>query len=85
MHTRLDPEFHIAVPRAACASDDRKSFDLSSLRMLINCSEPVRAQSMEEFCAAYADCGLRPNVLQSSYAMAENVFAVTQSGRQRSD
>jgi fatty-acyl-CoA synthase len=58
----------------------RSEFDLSSLRMLINCSEPVRAQSMDEFCAAYADSGLRPNVPHTSYAMAENVFAVTQSG-----
>jgi acyl-CoA synthetase (AMP-forming)/AMP-acid ligase II len=48
--------------------------------MLINCSEPVRAQSMDEFYTAYADSGVGPNVLQTSYAMAENVFAVTQSG-----
>jgi fatty-acyl-CoA synthase len=58
----------------------RAEFDLSSLRMLINCSEPVRVQSVDEFYAAYADSGVRPNVIQTSYAMAENVFAVTQSG-----
>ena len=75
------PNFTLQFLARRVHPDDRKSFDLSSLRMLINCSEPIRAQSMEEFCAAYADCGLRPNVLQSSYAMAENVFAVTQSGR----
>lgn len=51
-------------------------YDLSSLRLLINCSEPVRAGSMNEFQKAF---GLRSGVLQSSYAMAENVFAVTQS------
>lgn len=50
--------------------------DLSSLRALINCSEPVRASSMLEFRKAFH---LRDRVLQSSYAMAENVFAVTQS------
>jgi fatty-acyl-CoA synthase len=76
------PNFTLQFLARRVHPDDRKSFDLSSLRMLINCSEPIRAQSMEEFCAAYADCGLRPNVLQSSYAMAENVFAVTQSGSQ---
>ncbi len=52
-------------------------YDLSSLRLLINCSEPVRATSMDEFQKAFQ---LRDGVLQSSYAMAENVFAVTQSG-----
>jgi fatty-acyl-CoA synthase len=59
---------------------DREDFDLSSLRMLINCSEPVRGTSMDEFRSAYATCGLQPHVLQTSYAMAETVFAVTQSG-----
>ena len=51
-------------------------YDLSSLRLVINCSEPVRASSMSEFQTAF---GIRSGVLQSSYAMAENVFAVTQS------
>jgi acyl-CoA synthetase (AMP-forming)/AMP-acid ligase II len=51
-------------------------YDLSSLRLLINCSEPVRDSSMSEFQKAF---GIRDGVLQSSYAMAENVFAVTQS------
>lgn len=58
----------------------RSGLDLSSLRLLINCSEQVRAESMDEFARAYAEYGLRPEALQSSYAMAENVFAVTQSG-----
>ncbi|HEY5174886.1 MAG TPA: AMP-binding protein [Terriglobales bacterium] len=54
-------------------------YDLSSARALINCSEPVRASSMDEFYRAFASIGLKPDALQSSYAMAENVFAVTQS------
>jgi acyl-CoA synthetase (AMP-forming)/AMP-acid ligase II len=53
---------------------------MSSARALINCSEPVRASSMEEFYNAFAPCGLKRSALQASYAMAENVFAVTQSG-----
>ncbi len=55
-------------------------YDLSSARMLINCSEPVRMSSMNEFYDAFAACGLKRSALQASYAMAENVFAVTQSG-----
>ena len=51
-------------------------YDLSSLRLVINCSEPVRASSMREFQTAFH---VASGVLQSSYAMAENVFAVTQS------
>lgn len=57
----------------------RAQYDLSSVRALINCSEPVRSSSMQEFHEAFAACGLKAGALQSSYAMAENVFAVTQS------
>jgi len=54
-------------------------FDLSSVRALINCSEPVRSSSMNEFHEAFASMGLESGVMRSCYAMAENVFAVTQS------
>jgi acyl-CoA synthetase (AMP-forming)/AMP-acid ligase II len=63
------------VPRRVPAGR-RREHDLSSLRALINCSEPVRASSMLEFQKAFE---VRGDILQSSYAMAENVFAVTQS------
>ncbi len=56
------------------------NYDMSSARALINCSEPVRASSMNEFYSVFAPCGLKLSALQASYAMAENVFAVTQSG-----
>src|ERR1035441_10835840 len=54
-------------------------YNLSSARALINCSEPVRSSSMQEFEKVFSTIGLRRGALQSSYAMAENVFAVTQS------
>jgi fatty-acyl-CoA synthase len=62
------------APKSQCAQ-----YDLSSARALINCSEPVRSSSMHEFENAFAGIGLKSGVLKSSYAMAENVFAVTQS------
>ena len=66
------------IPRRT-RENRRSRYHLSSLRALINCSEPVRESSMSEFQNAFGHCGLNPRVLQSSYAMAENVFAVTQS------
>ncbi|HKQ63017.1 MAG TPA: AMP-binding protein [Candidatus Polarisedimenticolaceae bacterium] len=74
------PNFTLQFLARRVRAEDRAGFELSCLRALINCSEPVRARSMDEFLAAYPAQGLRPEVLQSSYAMAENVFAVTQSG-----
>ena len=53
--------------------------DLSTWRAIINCSEPVHVESHKIFAEKFSAFGLRPQALQTSYAMAENVFAVTQS------
>lgn len=53
--------------------------DLSSWRAVINCSEPVRWESHQAFYERLKNFGLRLEALQTSYAMAENVFGVTQS------
>ncbi len=74
------PNFTLQFLARRVLAEDRAKLDLSCLRALVNCSEPVRARSMDEFLLAYGRCGLREHVLQSSYAMAEAVFAVTQSG-----
>jgi len=59
--------------------DVKARLDLSSIRALVNCSEPVRAESVDEFQRAFAASGLRAGAVQASYAMAENTFAVTQT------
>ncbi|NOH04880.1 MAG: AMP-binding protein [Chloroflexi bacterium] len=53
--------------------------DLSSWRAVINCSEPVHVESHDLFYEKFSAYGLRKSALQTCYAMAENVFAVTQS------
>jgi acyl-CoA synthetase (AMP-forming)/AMP-acid ligase II len=53
--------------------------NLSSLRAVINCSEPVRWESHMAFHERFKQYGLKWGALQTSYAMAENVFGVTQS------
>jgi acyl-CoA synthetase (AMP-forming)/AMP-acid ligase II len=52
---------------------------LDSVRAWINCSEPVRCKSIAEFAGAFAESGVKKESLCASYAMAETVFAVTQS------
>ena len=54
--------------------------DLSSLRAVINCSEPMRISSHEMFINRFNQYGLKKRSLATCYAMAENVFAVTQGG-----
>ncbi len=58
---------------------DMQDLDLSSLRMVINCSEPVRNDSQQMFLERFAPYGLRESALAACYAMAENTFAVTQT------
>jgi fatty-acyl-CoA synthase len=73
------PNFTFQFLARRVRPEDRPTYDLSCIRALINCSEPVRASSLDEFLNAFSACGLRAEALQSSYAMAETVFAVTQS------
>jgi fatty-acyl-CoA synthase len=56
-----------------------RTHDLRSMRAWISCSEPVRNSSMQRFAAAFVEDGITPESLQASYAMAETVFAVTQT------
>ncbi len=55
------------------------SYSLGHVRGWISCSEPVRQISMHAFEEAFAEWGVRGESLLASYAMAENVFAVTQT------
>jgi len=59
---------------------DLVNVDLSSLRALINCSEPMYWNSHKIFLERFKPSGLQSKSLVTSYAMAENVFAVTQGG-----
>ena len=71
------PNFAFAFLARRVRPEERGQFDLASLRALVDCSEPVRTRSLDEFADAYAGSALREDALHASYAMAENVFAVT--------
>jgi fatty-acyl-CoA synthase len=58
---------------------DSDGLSLTSMRMFINCSEPVRSDSHTLFQERFAKHGVSSDVLAVSYAMAENTFGVTQT------
>ena len=58
---------------------DSEGLSLASMRMFINCSEPVRYESHQMFLERFAANGVTNEMLTVSYAMAENTFAVTQT------
>jgi fatty-acyl-CoA synthase len=55
------------------------SYDLSGVRAFINCSEPCKPATFDRFVTAFAEAGVRAEQLQCCYAMAETVYAVTQT------
>jgi acyl-CoA synthetase (AMP-forming)/AMP-acid ligase II len=57
----------------------QQSYSLGHVRAWINCSEPVRLRSFREFAEVFGPWGVTMEALQASYAMAENIFAVTQT------
>lgn len=57
----------------------QRRWDLSAVRAIIDCSEPCKKETFDRFAARFGECGIGPETLQVSYAMAENVFAVTQT------
>jgi acyl-CoA synthetase (AMP-forming)/AMP-acid ligase II len=52
---------------------------LDSMRAWINCAEPTIAQSHRRFFERFERLGVRQETLWTCYAMAETVFAVSQS------
>ncbi len=60
-------------------SADIDGLSLANMRAFINCSEPVRHDSHQQFLERFGELGIKANQLAVSYAMAENVFAVTQT------
>jgi fatty-acyl-CoA synthase len=57
---------------------DRK-WSLGHVKAFINCSEPCKEDTFRRFESAFASSGLRRDQLQVCYAMAETVFAITQT------
>ena len=70
---------NFAFAHMARARRPSETHDLSSIRAFIICSEPCKAETFATFASTFADCGVRPEQLQVCYAMAETVFAVTQT------
>ena len=74
------PNFAYNFTATRVRDRDLEGLDLSSMRAFVNCSEPMRAASHRMFAERFAPIGAREAMLTTCYAMAENVFAVTQGG-----
>lgn len=73
------PNFAFSFCAQKIRERDLEGVDLASWRAVINCSEPIYWESQQAFLKRFQPYGLNPTALGTCYAMAENVFAVTQS------
>jgi 8-amino-7-oxononanoate synthase len=56
---------------------ERASLDLSHWRTSFNGAEPIRADTLERFATAFAECGLRRDVILPCYGLAEGTLLVS--------
>ncbi len=71
------PNFAYDLCVERIGEDERRTLDLSSWRTSFNGAEPVRADTIARFTEAFADCGLRPDVLLPCYGLAEGTLLVS--------
>jgi len=57
--------------------EQRENLDLSSWSVAFNGAEPVRQETLEQFAAAFADCGFRQQAFYPCYGMAEATLMVS--------
>jgi acyl-CoA synthetase (AMP-forming)/AMP-acid ligase II len=73
------PNFAYDFTAQRADEDELAALRLDSVRLFVNCSEPVRAASHAKLLARLAPLGLREGALSACYAMAETTFAATQT------
>ena len=74
------PNFAFQLLAQKVNPEQSRGLDLSSVRGLINCSEPITEDSFSQFIDRYRSNGLAASVSGVCYAMAETTFAVTSGG-----
>lgn len=72
-----NPNFAYAFMAERVRQEQLEGADLSCLRGLVNCAEPVTAESQRRFQTRFEAYGLKSSVFRGCYAMAEATFALT--------
>jgi acyl-CoA synthetase (AMP-forming)/AMP-acid ligase II len=71
------PNFSYELCARGVTPEERKTLDLSSWDVAYNGAEPIRADTMERFTAAFAVCGFRPRAFHPCYGLAEATLLVS--------
>ncbi|UUO07000.1 aminotransferase class I/II-fold pyridoxal phosphate-dependent enzyme [Blastopirellula sp. J2-11] len=71
------PNFAFDLCAKKITPQQKTKLDFSSLTIAFNGSEPVRAETVQRFSEAFADCGFRPEAFFPCYGMAETTLLVS--------
>lgn len=73
------PNFAYNLMADKLSDEEMEGISLESLRMVCNCSEPVRSESHKKFQERFQQYGFNKKALAAMYAMAETTLAVSQT------
>ena len=77
------PNFAYDMCTKKVTPEQLKTLDLSSWALAFNGAEPVRADTLDEFCRKFEPCGFRREAFYPCYGMAESTLLVTGGRRNR--
>jgi len=77
------PNFALGHLVKSISYKETKNYDLSSLKKLVCCSEPLLHKTVEKFKQHFLPSNLNPEIIHNCYAMAENTFAMTVSSNEK--
>ncbi len=73
------PNFAFNLMADKINDEELAGLNLRNWRMIINCSEPVKALSHQKFVRRFGRYGFNESAVSTCYAMAEMVFSVSQT------
>lgn len=79
--TSIAPNFGFEQCLQRVPAEQRAGLDLSRWRVAVNGAEPVQADTLDRFAAAFASCGFDRNALLPCYGLAEATLLVSGVGR----
>ena len=71
------PNFAYEMCARKITPEQRDGLDLSSWKVAYNGAEPVRADTLKRFAAAFSSCGFRPSFFYPCYGLAEATLIVS--------
>ncbi|TWT43289.1 Long-chain-fatty-acid--AMP ligase FadD29 [Botrimarina hoheduenensis] len=71
------PNFAYELCVERVTEQEKRRLDLSQWELAFNGAEPVRAETIDRFCAAFASCGFRREAFYPCYGLAEATLLVS--------